>query len=108
MQILSEYDWPGNIRELRNVIERAVVLAEDHKIQPTDIRFSSLSGTAEPNLRKSFEPITLERIEHEHIMHMLEWTKGKKREAARLLGINRSTLDRKLERYEIHVPARDE
>ena len=112
MRTLQQYDWPGNIRELRNVLERATVLAEDYNIRPSDIRFSSLSGEVEAAAAAaapsdSFEPISLEQVEKRHIELMLGWTKGKKREAARLLGINRSTLDRKLDRYGIQAAAKD-
>ena len=108
MDALCDYDWPGNVRELRNVIERAVVLADGPEIDASHIRF--LSGTAalladNPSLQ--FEPAPLEQLEQDHILRTLRWTKWRKREAARLLGINRSTLDRKLERYDFKAPPED-
>ena len=101
MQALCEHDWPGNVRELRNVIERAVVLADGVEIAPQDIHFTSLPGpsTAVESL-DTFQPISLAELEEQQIVKTLRWTKGNKREAARILGINRSTLDRKLEKYE--------
>ena len=96
---LCGHDWPGNVRELRNVIERAVVLADGSEIQMADLRFSSLDG--QPIRPIEYRPTSLEELETEHIVRTLSWTRWKKREAGRILGINRSTLDRKLERYGI-------
>ena len=101
---LTRHEWPGNVRELRNVIERAVVLCDGLEILEQDIR---LMSTAEPRAWLAedpmlrYEPVALEDIESEHISRTLKWTDWNKREAARILGINRSTLDRKLERYAI-------
>ena len=101
---LARHEWPGNVRELRNVIERAVVLCDGAEILEQDIR---LMSTAEPRAWLAedpmlrYEPVALEEIESEHISRTLKWTDWNKREAARILGINRSTLDRKLERYAI-------
>ncbi len=100
MEALCKYDWPGNVRELRNVIERAVVLADGAEIMPRDIHFSSLPSPATAESLDAFQPISLAELEEQQILKTLRWTKGNKREAARILGINRSTLDRKLERYE--------
>ena len=99
LETLCKHDWPGNVRELRNVIERAVVLADSAEITAADIHFSSLPGPNPQPEAGEFRPISLEQLEQKQILRTLEWTKGNKREAARLLGINRSTLDRKLERY---------
>lgn len=104
---LTRHEWPGNVRELRNVIERAVVLADSVEILEEDIR---LMATAEPRAwlgedpMLRYEPVAIEEIESEHIRRTLKWTSWNKREAARILGINRSTLDRKLERYGIQQP----
>ena len=104
---LARHDWPGNVRELRNVIERAVVLCDGAEILDEDIR---LMSTSEPRAwlaedpMLSYEPVALENVESEHISRTLKWTSWNKREAARILGINRSTLDRKLERYGIRPP----
>ena len=104
MKKLTRHEWPGNVRELRNVIERAVVLADGVEILEQDIR---LMSTAEPRAWLAedpmlrYEPMAIEDIESAHILQTLKWTNGNKREAARILGINRSTLDRKLERYGI-------
>jgi two-component system, NtrC family, response regulator HydG len=101
---LTRHEWPGNVRELRNVIERAVVLCDGAEILERDIRLMSTTEprawlAEDPMLR--YEPVPLEDIESKHISRTLKWTDWNKRETARILGINRSTLDRKLERYAI-------
>ena len=97
---LTNYDWPGNIRELRNVIERTVVLNEGMEILAESIQIGQRLGR-EQSASELFQPTTLEELERRYIKRTLEWTGWKKRESARILGINRSTLDRKLERYGI-------
>ena len=104
---LASHDWPGNVRELRNVIERAVVLSDGPRILEEDIR---LMSTSEPKAWLAEDPmlnyraVSMEDLEREHIAKTLNWTNWNKREASRVLGINRSTLDRKLERYGIRPP----
>jgi Nif-specific regulatory protein len=107
VKVLCNYQWPGNVRELRNVIERAVVLAESLEISEADLRFTPIPGSRDASVDgqpRDYEPVSLEEVERLHIVHTLNWTSGKKREAARILGINRSTLDRKIDRYEIPGP----
>jgi Nif-specific regulatory protein len=107
MKRLRDYDWPGNVRELRNVVERAVVLVEGSEITEADLWFTPLSGSERrpadgPGANQGL--ISLDEVERLHILQTLESTNWKKREAARRLGINRSTLDRKLEKYGIRPP----
>jgi Nif-specific regulatory protein len=107
MERLRSHDWPGNVRELRNVVERAVVLVEGSEITEGDLWFTPLSGSQGPPADvpgATHELISLEEVERLHILRTIESTNWKKREAARSLGINRSTLDRKLEKYGIRPP----
>ena len=105
---LINYPWPGNVRELQNTIERAVILCSSEILGPSDIQLSAL-GSAELRMtddktRASFRPVSVDIIEQEHILETLEWTKWNKSQAAHILGIERSTLDRKLKKYEVERP----
>ena len=102
MELLVRHDWPGNIRELRNAIERAVVLGSGRTIGSEDLGLSLLgrpSAATEPEQRDGFRPLPLAEVEKKHIMAVLDYVEGNKSRAAQMLGIERSTLDRKLKRY---------
>jgi len=105
MQKLTAYHWPGNVRELRNVIERAVALGSGPIIDVADIWLSTLEASlaaSEPSVgEQPFEPLSLEEIEKRHIERTLSHTQWNKSQAATLLGIERSTLDRKIKSYEL-------
>jgi Nif-specific regulatory protein len=108
---LQHYHWPGNVRELKNVIERAVALATGHVIDATDIWLSQLdlpsrtgtgpsgSAPARPDLPGSYQPLSLDELEKRHIWATLQHTDWNKSQAAAILGIERSTLDRKIKAY---------
>ncbi|HEY2762352.1 MAG TPA: sigma 54-interacting transcriptional regulator [Pirellulales bacterium] len=110
---MLRYRWPGNVRELKNVVERAVVLARGEFIEIDDLTLSKLStagdtADAVPSAANAFEPMSLEELERRHILATLNNTNWNKSQTARILGIERSTLDRKIDRYELdtHQPAR--
>jgi len=104
IQLLEQYEWPGNIRELRNEVERCVALATSSVIYPEDlsekIRQKTLlaNPTEPPNLDPA-APCSLEAVERETIARVLKHTNNNKSKAARLLGISREGLRRKLLRY---------
>ena len=108
IELLRNYDWPGNVRELQNTIERAIILALGPQIEAHDIQLSTLGRTAGKdtatlsvmNPGDDFQPQSLEDLERRHILATLHSTGGNKSQAAQILGIERSTLDRKLKRYE--------
>lgn len=121
-QLLREYSWPGNLRELRQLIERAIALAKGPVLEPDD--FPSLQraiargqdapeGAAEekgPNLSApgksaGLEHGRLEDLEKEYIQKALEQTNYNKSKAAEMLGIDRATLYRKCKTYGIDVRA---
>jgi two-component system response regulator AtoC len=101
---LMTYEWPGNVRELMNCVERAVALARFEEIQvedlPEKIRSSrhklNLSGTELPEL------LTLEEIERRHVLRVLEACDGNRTDAAKMLGLDRKTLYRKLLRWGVN------
>ena len=97
MDELMGHDWPGNVRELSNVIERAVVLAEGDLIQPDLLLYHHARGRRAQAPRAGLP--TLAQMEREHVEEALQRTGGNKQQAARLLGIDRRTLYRKLHRY---------
>jgi Nif-specific regulatory protein len=103
VQALQAYHWPGNIRELRNCIERAVVLATDEWIDVDDLTLSQLAAAGdsagEAAAGEPFVPTTIEEVERRHVMATLEAVGGNKTKAAAILGIERSTLDRKLAKW---------
>ncbi len=107
-KLLLEYAWPGNVRELRNVIERAVVLAEGTAIDVDALspRLRSAQINVQANsLIEQDLPLAeiIKQVEKSCIKRALERARGKKIEAARILGISRPTLDKKLGEYGLEV-----
>ncbi len=97
---LQAYPWPGNVRELRNVLERAVLLGGDRVLSRKDLPFDASSPSSEP---EEGEPLTLVELERRHIEKVLRREHGRVEEAARVLGIPRSSLYQKLKKYGIAV-----
>ncbi|MBX3224450.1 MAG: sigma-54-dependent Fis family transcriptional regulator [Labilithrix sp.] len=96
---LVAYDWPGNVRELENVIERAVALAAHDELTVEDLPEKLLrSARARPATLDGSELVTLEEMEHRYILRVLEALGGNRALAAKTLGLDRTTLWRKLER----------
>ncbi|MFH1023199.1 MAG: sigma 54-interacting transcriptional regulator [Planctomycetota bacterium] len=91
------HPWPGNIRELKNTLERMVILSRADTLTMADIpaEMKAGSGAAAP-AGPDFVPCPLETIERRHVLQVLDYTKGNKAEAAKILGIDRSTLYAKL------------
>jgi two-component system NtrC family response regulator len=111
LEALQEYSWPGNVRELENLVERLCVMSTSDVIDLTDLPGYILSredpGTSDgeavasfPEAGSGIAPATLKEMEKAWILYVLEHRAGgQKRKAAKLLGINESTLHRKLDRY---------
>jgi len=99
MELLRLYSWPGNVREVRNVIERAMILARGtNQILPAhlpdNLKFADGSGQVWN------QPIS--QVEEQHIIRVLDGTGGNIQRTAKILGISRSTLYAKLKLYDIH------
>jgi len=103
LALLCAYDWPGNIRELENVIERAVILARSEFITPKELPiWHKQAGSV---VRREVELISLENVERDHIERTLANTGYHKSRSAEILGISRKTLDRKILEYSLSIPA---
>ena len=94
MQALLEYTWPGNVRELDHAIERAVLLAQGDQVRMADF---ALRGAREPAPR--LEEMSLEEVERVLIQKALERAQGNVTQAAEALGLSRSGLYRRLQKY---------
>jgi len=103
MRRIMSYDWPGNIRELENAIERAVALGSGPILHVGDLP-SNLQYAAPDKLSDMDELVPLETLERRAIFRALQETSGDKLAAARLLGIGKTTLYRKLKQYETGIP----
>ena len=108
---LSLHDWPGNVRELQNTVERAVVLSTGNLIDQDQVQLKGLKKikpltSSSREDQKEFSAISIERVEREHIQRILEMTNGNKSKASQILGIERSTLDRKIKKYGIKKPGK--
>ena len=110
-QRLHTYAWPGNVRELRNCLERAAAISLSDTIEVSQIPFlnSETSGIAVSSSAQAAaaapqsSPVTLEELEREHILRVLNESEGNRERAAAILGISSRTLYRKLREYETQV-----
>jgi DNA-binding NtrC family response regulator len=117
LRALVNYEWSGNVRELENAIERAVIIASGRQIELDDLpeaiskkAFESFAQARQERAKAASEgrainlevefPATMEEIEKQAIELALDYTSGDKSRASRLLNIGRKTLYRKLEQYE--------
>lgn len=105
MERMTHYRWPGNVRELKNVIERAVVLSTRDTIDIDELALSNLRSASETNLEIETdgpcETISLDELERRHILNVLNHTQWNKSKTATILGVERSTLDRKIKRFDL-------
>ena len=116
MFFLKQYDFPGNVRELKNIIERAVILAEGNRLTvdtlPTEVLHSRANAETVLSAEKAHasvpsayqyevDNVDLKSVEQEHILRVLTMVNGNKSEAAKRLDIGLATLYRKLKEYEV-------
>ncbi|WP_246804663.1 helix-turn-helix domain-containing protein [Desulfosarcina cetonica] len=99
LQCLMAYDWPGNIRELQNVLERGLILAENDLITtaclPQELSGQAIAETVDGPF------LSLKALERQHILAVLQYVGGSRTRAAEILGIGRKTLYRKLQQLSL-------
>lgn len=100
VQALQSYSWPGNVRELRNVIERAVLLSDQKSISLNDLHFDGNTNVGAPFLDSR---LTLLELEKQHIERVLQEERGRVENAAKRLGVPRSSLYQKIKKHQIQM-----
>jgi len=99
MRLLEAYAWPGNVRELENVIERAVALSGHAVLLPHDLPSHVAPSSTVPFLEDTAALPSLDELTRRHLVRVLAVTGGNKKRAAEILGVDRRTLYRMLQRY---------
>lgn len=103
LKYLMQHDWPGNIRELKSVIKRGMLVTKKESIWLEDLSFQvelPMENVEDLGARD----LSLKTVERNHIQKVLQLTKGIKKQACQLLRISRSTLDKKIEEYRLSIP----
>jgi DNA-binding NtrC family response regulator len=105
MQALRAYGWPGNIREVRNAVERAMLLAEGSVLEAHD--FPMLAGSAKvfADIALPAEGVNLDQLERSLVIQALERCGGNQTRAATLLGLNRDQIRYRIEKFGLAKPA---
>ena len=99
MDRLKRHGWNGNVRELRNVVERSIVIADGEQLSAGDLPIDLQHGNFDSGENQRFSEFELASMEKNHIRKVLQYTRGNKTEAARLMHIGLTTLYRKIEEY---------
>jgi two-component system, NtrC family, response regulator AtoC len=105
LNVLKAYRWPGNIRELRNAVERAMLLAESDWLAADDFPVSGDRGTTSRTLNLPEEGLSLDALERELVVQALQRTGGNQTRAASLLGLNRDQIRYRIEKFGLDKPA---
>ncbi|MDD5643893.1 MAG: sigma 54-interacting transcriptional regulator [bacterium] len=101
MDVLQTYKWPGNVRELKNVIEKTMILGKNDPILPNDLPYEILRGMAAKTIDTASAALSIKELEKKHILRTLELTGWNKKKTAEMLGIDRTTLYKKITAYNI-------
>jgi two-component system, NtrC family, response regulator AtoC len=105
MTLLKAYRWPGNIRELRNAIERAMLLADADWLTPDLLPLSAARASTAQTMELPEEGVHLETLERELVVQALRRTGGNQTKAAALLGLNRDQIRYRIEKFGLDKPA---
>ena len=97
IRILKRYPWKGNVRELRNVVERSLIISDGDTLAADTLPLAM--QTPKANTEGNYSGFDLSGVEKMHIQKVLKYTNGNKTETSRLLGIGLTTLYRKIEEY---------
>lgn len=103
LEMLYNYHWPGNIRELINVIEYAFVLCEEGEIKPAHLPLNLIGREKKSTVIKKVEDVKTDHEAKKNLISILSSTGGNKSEAAKILGISRVTLYNRIKKYNIHI-----
>jgi DNA-binding NtrC family response regulator len=106
MRALEAYSWPGNVRQLVNALERAQIMSDDKRIELPSLP-SEIVGGQRPVARGAAtmpDGVFLADVQRTHILEILKRERGNKARTARALGVNRRSLYRLLEKYNIELP----
>lgn len=99
--LLESYNWPGNIRELRNVIERAIILCSGDRIHASELPLGGLEDWSTAPREDSEQLLSLDEVESLHIQRILTATEQNLSRAAEILGVTRTTLYNKMRKYNL-------
>ena len=102
LELLEQQPWPGNIRELRNAIERVMLLIDREWIQTQDFATSARAGLPAAQFRLPAEGVNLEDVERQLVVQALERAAGNQTHAGKLLGINRDQVRYRIEKFGLH------
>jgi two-component system response regulator AtoC len=98
LEIIFHYSWPGNVRELEHTIERAIILSRHPMILPEDLPKKMADEIKDPEILSPGKPLSLRELEKRYVLKVLQETGGNKKKASEILGIDRTTLYRILEK----------
>ena len=105
LEALEAYHWPGNVRQLKNVIENAVIMAAAPLIDVKDLRLIDIGKGGRARDEEPWKPRSMAEVEKDHVVRVLKWARGNKKLAAETLGIERCTLYARLREYGLHKEA---
>jgi len=101
MKVMQRYDWPGNVRQLENILERAAAFCDEGVIQIADLPAEVLNSERTSSQLQQIGGISLAELEKEALLQTLDLCQGNKAETARRLGITEKSVYNKMKRHEL-------